>query len=299
MEKIDFISSDGEIIKCYEWQPDGKINGIVQIIHGLEEHALRYNDFALFLNKHGYLVFASDQRLHGQTAGKNLSITSIKDVFPVMVNDQRLISDFLIEKYKKPLIILGHSYGSFETQSYIQNYNKMSGAIICGSAYMKRLDTLLGKIVSWSAVKLTGGEKQAKKIEKLVIGSFNRPFKKENGSWISASKENLKKYESDHLCGKPLCANFYYSMFKNTRKLYTKNGLAKIPNTLPILIASGKDDPVGKMGKSTTKLYKTYIKSGLQAKLKIYQGLRHEILNEDNKIMVYNDFLSFINTCCK
>ena len=164
-----FESFDGEKIKCYEWVPDGEVKAIVQIIHGLQEHGLRYQKFAEFLSSKGYLVLASDQRLHGDTAGKNIGKTNIKDVFPVMVKDQMLIADMLIKKYNKPLIIFGHSYGSFETQSFIKKYNKQAGVIICGSAYMKRLDTLLGKIVAQMTVKFRGGEKDARQIEKIVI----------------------------------------------------------------------------------------------------------------------------------
>ena len=296
MENFKFESFDGEKINCYEWLPEGTIKGIVQIVHGLQEHGLRYQPFAEFLASNGYVVLASDQRLHGLTAGKNLSKTKIKDVFPIMVKDQMLISDMLIKKYNKPLVVFGHSFGSFITQSYIQNYNKQVGAIICGSAYMKRADTLAGKIVAQATVKLKGGEEDAKKIEKIVIGGFNKPFKG-NGSWLSASEENIKNYEKDPLCGVPLCANFYYSMFKNVRKLYSHKGIAKINKNSPIFIVSGKNDPVGKMGESTTKLYEFYKKKGLNVKMRLYEGMRHEILNEDNKEIVYQDLLEFIENC--
>lgn len=297
MKNFDFISFDGEKINCYEWLPEGEPKGIVQIIHGLQEHALRYKPFAEFLADNGFIVLASDQRLHGLTAGKNISKTKIKDVFPVMVKDQMLIADMLIKKYNKPLIVFGHSYGSFETQSFIQKYNKLAGVIICGSAYMKRPDTLIGKLVSQATVHLKGGEADARKVEKTIVNLYNKSFK--SGSWISASQENVDNYNNDCLCGVPLCANFYSSMFKNVRKLYSHNSIAKIDKDLPIFIVSGKDDPVGLMGKSTTKLYAFYLKHGLNVKMFLYEGMRHEILNEDDKQIVYDDLLEFINTCIK
>jgi len=298
MEKYFFESFDGEKINCYEWKPKGEIKGIVQIVHGLQEHGLRYAQFANFLTEKGFLVLASDQRLHGLTAGKHLSKTKIKDVFPVMVKDQTLIADMLIKKYNKPLVIFGHSYGSFIVQSFIQQYNKQSGVIICGSAYMKRLDTLLGKIVAQATVKFKGGENDAKKIEKIVIEGFNKPFEN-NGSWISANEVNVRNYESDPLCGIPLCANFYASMFKNVRKLYSHRAVVKIDVYIPIFIVSGKDDPVGKMGESTVKLFEFYKLNGLNVKMKLYPNMRHEILNENNNKIVYNDLLEFINHCTK
>ena len=276
MEQLDFKTFDDTIIKGYLFQPKQEAKGIVQIVHGLEEHGMRYENFAKFLNKNGFIVFASDQRLHGKTAG-----------------DQMLISDMLIEKFSLPLIIFGHSCGSFITQMYIQNYHKHSGTILSGSAYMKRADTLAGEWLSKIVATFNGGEKDSKVLEDLVLNSFNRKFNK-GESWISQNKDNVERYNADPLCGKPLCSNFYYSMFKNTRKLYTPEGLNNIDKDKLIFIASGKDDPVGKMGESTKKLYETYLSHNINAKLKLYDNLRHEIINEE-KQEVLDDILSALN----
>lgn len=297
MENYNFESFDGEKLNCYEWLPNGKVKGIVQIIHGLQEHGLRYKNFAEFLIKHGYIVFASDQRLHGLTAGKNIGKTTIKDVFPIMVKDQMLIADMLLKKYNKPLIIFGHSYGSFETQSILQQYNKQVGIILCGSAYMKRADTLAAKVAAEAYVNIKNGESPVKEIEDFVINTFNKPFK--NGTWVSANEANIQNYKNDKLCGVPLCANFYASMFRNVRKLYAPSALKKVDKNTPILIISGKDDPIGKMGESTTKLYEYYKTNGLNVELKLYDKMRHEILNEEHNYIVYNDILQFINNCTK
>lgn len=292
MEEIQFTSFDKTIIYGYLWQPKGKAKGIVQIIHGLQEYGSRYRELALFLQENGYVVFASDQRLHGKTANGNLSKTTEEDVFPKMLKDQMLLSDMLIDRFQLPLIVLGHSFGSFETQAYIQRYGKEKMAIICGSAYMKRLDVLAGKWVSWWTKKIKGGTADARAIEKLVFENYNKRFKG-NSTWLSASKENAKSYESDPLCGVPLCANFYYSMFKNVRKLYGFEA-ANIQKDLPLLLISGKDDPVGGMGKSVLRLAAFYRKRGLKPEVKLYEGMRHEILNEIDRHEVYHDILTFI-----
>ena len=297
MDKVDFKSFDNEVIKGYLFVSKSKPKGIVQIVHGLEEHGLRYTQFARFLNDNGYIVFASDQRLHGETAGDKLSMTKIRNVFPVMVQDQIEISKMLKAKYDLPLFIFGHSYGSFIVQSYLQNYHYYTGAILSGSAYMKRFEVLAGKYLAWSIVKLKGGEENSKLLENLVISSFNKSFK-DGESWISANKENVRKYEEDPLCGKPLCANFYYSMFKNTHDLYEKERLNHIDKNKPILILSGNDDPVGKMGKSVKKLYETYKSFDINCNLKIYEGMRHEILNEGDE-KVQQDILQFLDSTIK
>ena len=158
---------------------------------------------------------------------------------------------------------------------------------------MKRADTLAGEWLSKIVATFNGGEKDSKVLEDLVLNSFNRKFNK-GESWISQNKDNVERYNADPLCGKPLCSNFYYSMFKNTRKLYTPEGLNNIDKDKLIFIASGKDDPVGKMGESTKKLYETYLSHNINAKLKLYDNLRHEIINEE-KQEVLDDILSALN----
>ena len=295
MGNFDFCSFDGKILKGYLYLPKEKPLCVVQIVHGLEEHGMRYQKFAEELNKKSVAVYVCDQRLHGKTASR-LGHTNVKDIFPIMTEDQRLISDMLIEKFNLPLIIMGHSYGSFVVQRYLQTYHNYSGAILSGSAYMKRLDTFLAKIISKVSVNIMGGDSDSEFIEKIVIGSFNRHYKKKNESWISKNKENVKEYEKDKLCGKPLCANFYYSLFKNSRKLYNRDEMIKIDKDKPILIASGEDDPVGQNGKSVKKLFKNYNKYGIDCKLKLYPQLRHEIINEGEQTVI-DDIIKFIFSC--
>ncbi len=293
MEELKIATFDGSDIYCYVFMPATSPKGVVQIVHGLEEHGLRYQNFAKVLNDNGYIAVATDQRLHGKTAGPNLSKTDIKDVFPVMLKDQIFISDMLLERFKLPLFIFGHSYGSFLVQKYIQVYHKHSGAILSGSGYMKRPKTLLAKMLAHLTVKLKGGREDSPFIENLVIGSFNKAIK-DKGSWISLNEENVARYQADELCGVPLCANFYYSMFKNTRKLYKKENLNNIDADKNILLISGEDDPVGQMGKGVKKLQQTYAKLGINCTLKLYPALRHEVINE-GKQEVLDDAIKFLN----
>ena len=106
---------------CYVWDKVEKPTGIIQIIHGMQEHAKRYAEFAKFLNSKGYIVFASDLRGHGQTAlMNNLPFGySDGDIFMEIVQDQIIITDYLKEKFNLPITIFGHSFGSFITQKYL------------------------------------------------------------------------------------------------------------------------------------------------------------------------------------
>lgn len=276
----------------YVWDKVEEPKGVVQIIHGMQEHAKRYDNFAKFLNTQGLIVFASDLRGHGQTAIlNNLPFGySDGDIYMEIVNDQIIITDFLKEKYNLPITIFGHSFGSFIAQRYmVENGFKIKNIVICGSTYTNSMIYKLGYNVA-KICKFFGGKKRkAKLIEKLSIKGYGKKFK--NRNWLSRDEENWTKYLSDELCGKTFPNNFYYSFFKNARKNY-KN-LKNIPYYLPILLIGGTNDPVsGKNG--LIKLFFTYGKAMKKVYLKSYLDARHELLNEINKDEVYEDVAGFI-----
>ncbi|XQP55743.1 MAG: alpha/beta fold hydrolase [Mycoplasmoidaceae bacterium] len=295
--KADFVKSfDGQEIFCYEWNDVKNPKGIVQIFHGMAEHAYRYNDLAKTLNQAGFIVFADDHRAHGKTAkGSKLGTYKGKDVFYDTLKDEIFFSKMLKDKYKLPLYILGHSYGSFIAQEYITQCQEYDKAIICGSALMKnRADVKFGLILAWQ-LKLLGKDKPAKIIEKINYGNYNKQVK--SGSWLNTDAKEVEKYYADEFNGKPLSRQFYFNMFNAFRHIYKKSSAKKISKTKPLLIISGEKDPVGSMSKSTKNLFAYYKKIGLQnVDLKIYEGARHEILNEPStKLKVYADIIEFIN----
>lgn len=281
-------------LACYVWDKVENPVGVVQIIHGMQEHAKRYNDFAKYLNKQGLIVFASDLRGHGLTAiNNNLPFGySDGDIFMEIVFDQIKITDYLKEKYKLPISIFGHSFGSFISQRYIiENGFKVKNVILCGSTYTNSMLYKLGYTMSGICKFFRGKKKPAKLIEKMSIKGYGKKYK--DGNWLSRDENNWYNYTHDPLCGMTFPNNFYHSFFKNARHNY-KN-LENIPFYLPILIISGTDDPVsGKKG-----IFNLFIKYGEAMKkvfLKTYLDARHELLNETCKTEVYEDVTKFILT---
>lgn len=294
--KGKFIKSfDKTDIYCYTWDKVDKPIGIVQIVHGMQEHAGRYEYFAKFLNKHGYIVFADDHRAHGRTAGLNdLGKYEGGNLFYDTLKDEMFFSSMLKEKYDLPLYIFGHSYGSFIVQNYIQNCDLYNKAIICGSACMKnRIDVKFGKFFANQTVKIKGPDKTAKLVEGILLGSYNKKVK--TGSWLNTDPKEVEKYVADEYCGKPFSAKFYYDFFTGLTNSYNKHKLQDINHHKPILLISGKDDPVGDMGKSVVKLFKLYHEDDLDVTMKLYEGARHEILNEPIRDTVYKDILDFLH----
>lgn len=280
------------LLAGYLWDKVENPIGVVQIIHGMQEHAKRYGDFAHYLNSLGLIVFASDLRGHGQTAIlNNLPFGySDGDMFMEIVYDQIKITDFLKNKYKLPVSIFGHSYGSMIAQRYIvENGFKIKNVVLSGSTYTNSIAFKAGYRLAKICRFFKGKKASAKFFENMSVASYGKKFA--NGNWLSRDENNWEKYKKDELCGNSFPLNFYWSFFKNARHNY-KN-LNNIPYYLPILIVSGTDDPVsGKNG--IIKLFYTYGKAQKKVYLKGYIDARHEILNEKNKKEVYNDIGYFL-----
>ncbi len=276
----------------YLWDKVENPVGVVQIIHGMQEHALRYNSLARFLNKKGLIVFASDLRGHGQTALlHNLPLGySDGDLFMEVVKDQIKITEYLSDKFHLPISIFGHSFGSFVTQRYmVENGFKVKNVILSGSTYTNSFQYKSGYLLAKIQRAFGLKKKEAKLIEKMSLKAYGKDFP--NGNWLTRDEKVWEEYNQDELCGKPFPVNFYYSFFKNARHNY-KN-LNNIPYYLPILILSGTDDPVpGKDG--IIKLFYTYAKAKKKLFLKSYLDDRHEIINELDKEEVFEDIAKFI-----
>ena len=131
----------------------------------------------------------------------------------------------------------------------------------------------------------------------MVLGSYNKKFKqaRTRADWITSDQEHLDAYVSDPLCSFVFTVNAYYSMFSGMLSMEKKESIYMIPKTLPILFASGSDDPVGNFGKGVRKIYEQYKAAGLQdVALRLYDGDRHELLNETDRQQVYQDLFDWL-----
>ncbi len=302
MKPIKFNSFDGTVIQCYLWDDVRNAKGVVQIAHGMAEHARRYDHFANYLNKNGYIVFADDHRAHGMTSARQ-STKGVKgyhkgDIYFDTVQDEVAITKYLKETYNLPVVYLGHSYGSMVGQRYMQEDCERAGAVLSGSACMKGALLSVGAAISNVHYKVYGGEKVANLLNSLSFGSYNKNFKKEGleYAWLSRDKEQVKKYTLDEQCGYVMSISFFKHFLNGLKASYDKQNLAKIDVKKPIAIFSGDKDPVGGDGKLVKMLYEQYKALGVEdLTIKLYEDARHEILNETNNQEVYADFLARIN----
>lgn len=290
-----FIKGYNDFNICLNIYDDvSKPKGVIQIIHGMQEHQGRYSNFAKYLNNNGYIVYLSDLRGHGKTRKKDIPWGySDGDISLEILKDQEIISKLIKEKYPNlKLNLLGHSYGSFIAQTYLMYFTYADKIILSGSTYTKSVLYDFARSITKTAIFFFRRDADAKLVEKLSLKAYEKGFK--NGNWLTRDEKIWQEYLRDKFCGNSFKLNFYESLFKLFKNNYSK--INKVNKNLPIFIISGSEDPVGNKGKGVKQLYNFYKKQGLNVHLKIYNGARHEILNETNNLEVYSDVLNFIKT---
>ena len=293
-------SSQSINLHTYIWPKVKTPKGVIQIFHGMAEHARRYNDFALYLNQHDLVVYANDHRGHGKTASTIMKVGYIGyDGFNAIVEDEYRITQMIKNQYPNvPIIILGHSFGSFIATEYLTRYShEINGMILSGSALQKGIHIHLAAFIAALQHRFIEDTKPNQFMEFLTFGSFNKKFHESDAKfrWISSDPQTVQDYEKDPYCGLVFPINFYYYFFKALKTLYEKEKLIKIRKDIPLLVTSGSLDPVGNYSKSVKALYAFFRKLGLEdASMKLFEGRRHEILNEVNKPEVYHYLLKWI-----
>ena len=289
IKESEIIGYQSRKIYCRYTELSNSPSAIVIVIHGMQEYCARYDWFAKKLADENIMFFATDLRGHGNNMQNGKPGLDNGDIYLNIVEDQKAIIKQLKNKYPDtPLILFGHSYGSFVTQRFVRDGNDdLSKIILCGSSYMNTPIVNAARIIAFFSKLFKGREADAKLIEKLSIRSYGNTF--ENGNWLSRDEDLFAKYSDDPLCGRVFPVAFYESMFRNLPRNY-KN--IKYPNN--VLIISGTADPVGEFSKGVKKLEKVYLSQGIKASLKLYDGARHELLNEINREEVFDDILNFI-----
>lgn len=296
VDHVELKTFDDKYNTVSVWDDVENVIGVVVIAHGMAEHADRYDDFAKRLNGEGYVVLADNHRGHKYNPDGDLGKVA-PDSFENSVRDIRTVVEYAKEKYAPGVLLLGHSYGSFLAQRYLELYaDTLTGCILSGTAYMKGALVGMGKLVAGVQRALIGGDKTGKLIDKLSFGAYNKPFEAQGQrfAWLSRDKTEVAKYEADEYCGYPLSINYYYYFFRSVQRMYSDK-VRSVPAELPILIAVGSEDPVSNKATLAEKLYKFYLQNGLNVTYKVYPGARHEILNETNRAEVYDDMVSFID----
>ena len=297
-----FPSSDVKTsIHAEEWLPEGEIKAVLQIVHGISEYVGRYAPFAEFLNEHVFAVIGHDHLGHGKSVAEGAPMIYFgeEDGWKNVVDDVHKLRLMGGEKFPGvPYFIMGHSMGSFITRTYLIRYpGEVSGAIIMGTGQQSPLLIAGGKLVAKMVGGKGGYDKTSDMVTNLAFGSYNKSFApaRTNFDWLSVNEENVDRYIADPLCGGDATVGLFRDMLGGLSFIRKQENVNKMDKAKPVLFISGDKDPVGDMGKGVKAAYETFKKAGISdLSLKLYPGLRHEILNEREKQEVYDYILGWL-----
>jgi len=300
---FNLTAKDGLQLFVRKWVDESKApKAILQIAHGMGEHSARYDDFAGFMAKNGFVVYANDHRGHGETARNDseLGFFDEQDGWDKVVEDAYLLS---LQSKKAhpglPLFLLGHSMGSFIARDLISKYSAdYQGVVLSGTTGDPGAIAVVGTLIGKLLAALQGKTHKNKFLHNTAFGKFNAPFKpnRTDFDWLSRDEQVVDQYAADPKCGMIMSIGFILDLtggisYINSPKAFNGTGI-----DLPILMISGQEDPVSEGGKGVKEVYEKYITRGIKdLEIELYAQCRHEILNELNKEEVYENILNWMS----
>ncbi|WP_353951982.1 alpha/beta hydrolase [Knoellia sp. S7-12] len=299
-------AADGTSLHTYRWLPDGPVaqkpaRGIVQIAHGMAEHAARYERFAEALTGAGYAVYANDHRGHGQTASPaDHGYFADRDGFATVVSDLSSVSEFAQAEHSGvPLVLFGHSMGSFLSRAYAAQHGaRLAALILSSTAGDPGPVASVGKRLSGVQARLRGRRHPSGLMDKLTFGQYNAKFKPNRTAfdWLSRDEAEVDKYVADPLCGNVFSAAFFTDLLGGVQQVNSSGAFAAVPPDLPILVMSGELDPVGDNGKGPREVADKYRTAGVtDVTTTLYPDGRHELLNDTIRDEVTTDVLAWLD----
>lgn len=289
-------SGEGEIFRR-EWMPE-QPRAILQIAHGMAEHSGRYRAFAEFLAESGFVICMEDHAGHGPHAVKKGHFAD-KNGWECVVRDMKILMDEVAGEHPGlPLLLMGHSMGSFLSRSYIIRYGEeLAGCILMGTMGPNPA-VRLGRAIARVQMKVKGPRARSPLLGALSTGPYNRHIKHpvNRNAWISTDEQVARDFEADENAGFVFTTAGYYDMFSGLLEVNGKDWAGKVPRDLPIFLLAGQEDAVGNYGKGVEQVAEMLWESDHEhVTLKLYPGLRHELINEVNKEEVYRDILDWLN----
>ena len=283
--------------------PDAEPRAIVQIIHGIAEYIDRYDEFMSFLADNGIIAVGTDHLGHGKSieSEEQTGFFAYDNGWDYVVRDEEVLRLAMHENYPElPIIVFGHSMGSFMARTLLIRYpDAFNAAIISGTgnqgAALVNGGLFMGNLVTGRK----GAHHYSKFLNNLAFGSYNKIYDnpKTEYDWLSRDEANVQKYIDDPLCGFIPSCSLFRDMMTGVKFITNKKNLTAMNKDMPVYFMSGDMDPVGECGKGVQKAYNNFLEAGMKdVSIKLYPGGRHEMLNEINKDEVYTDILAWLDS---
>ncbi len=294
-------STDDHAIFVREWSvpKNRQVKGAIHISHGMAEHSERYDRFAKALNAQGFVVFAHDHRGHGHAMSEQQGVFSRENGWQKVLADMDVVQKHIRNAHPDaPLFLFGHSMGSFIAMSFIKHYQPALNGFVASGSNWDEIVKYRALIPILKAEKMRlGADKPSPIVEMLTFGAFNAKFKpaQTDSDWLSRDPQEVQKYLNDSMCGFFCSTQLWEDLVTALIDISTKQAFMQFPNSLPLYIFSGDQDPVGNFGKGVRALAKHFITGGtLDLTLRLYPEGRHEMLNETNRDEVTSDMVNWL-----
>ena len=283
--------------------PDAEPRAIVQIIHGIAEYIDRYDEFMSFLADNGIIAVGTDHLGHGKSieSEEQTGFFAYDNGWDYVVRDEEVLRLAMHENYPElPIIVFGHSMGSFMARTLLIRYpDAFNAAIISGTGNQGAALVNGGLSMGNLVTGLKGAHHYSKFLNNLAFGSYNKIYDnpKTEYDWLSRDEANVQKYIDDPLCGFIPSCSLFRDMMTGVKFITNKKNLTAMNKDMPVYFMSGDMDPVGECGKGVQKAYNNFHEAGKKdVSIKLYPGGRHEMLNEINKDEVYTDILAWLDS---
>ena len=294
-------ATDGLPLFVHRWLPDEAPKAVVQIAHGLAEHGGRYARLAGALTSAGYAVWAGDHRGHGRTArtSDELGFFAERDGWRKCIDDLWQINKRIAAEHPGlPIVLIGHSMGSFMAQQFLSEYGDMlAGVVLSGSTGRPAGLTAMRMVARIERLRL-GARKRSKLINALSFGAFNKPFAPARTpvDWLSRDEAEIDKYLADPLCTFLPSVRMWIDVLDALHDVTRTARLADIPKRLSIDVIAGTRDPVSAETKTLIRLLAAYRAVGLERVThRFYPDARHELFHEINRNEVTRDVLKWLD----
>lgn len=278
--------------------------GIVQLVHGMCEHKERYAEFMDYLASRGFAVVIHDQRGHGASVADRKDLGYMgRDGWKAMVEDVRTVGKWAKDRWPGlPLVLFGHSMGSMVVRSYTKRYDDtIDGLVVCGCPSdnpAKAAGALLARLTAF----FRGSHYRSHLMQKMTFGAYNKPFRHEGypTAWVCSKKEVLEEYQNDPLCQFIFTADGFCNLLGLMKDCYGTKGWKVSDRTLPVRFISGAEDPCRISDAALEKAAGAMRDAGYEnVSLKLYPGMRHEILNETDRLSVWQESCRFCADACR
>lgn len=292
-------SAGGGLLHTVAVSPNETPKAMIQFVHGMAEYVERYRTTMEFLAENGFLCFGHDHFGHGYSVmhEEELGHLPYKSGKDVMVQDTITVTEVYKSQYPDiPCILFGHSMGSFVVRcAAAKRGNLYDGLIVCGTGGPNPA-LGAGKLVSAIMKTLKGEWNHSPLMYALMFGGYNKRFDDNSKfAWLNSAADEVNLYGNDPLCGFPFTIGGLRSLLNALGEANAKTTFQNTPKDLPVLLIAGAEDPVGNFGNGVKTVEALYKKAGVKVTCRLYDGMRHEILNEPKKQLVLDDMTAFID----